>query len=148
MINASSYTNSTLFHNYPKIANKEDLSKIADLVCQAEELRNFAYSNQEWDTFETHYCVLGTVIPMSLIGEITTENLSYPPSTLNAIPPITFEQLEEDALRIIEDISIFEEIYDPIKACKLGLINQTKKKRDAKLKQLRKLVKAAKAGKS
>ncbi len=148
VMHTSSYTNSTVFHNYPKISKKELHSDIADLVCQAEELRNFAYSNQEWDTFESHYCILGTVIPMTLIGDIDITKLTYPPSTMVSISPVTFEQLQEDSIMIVRDTSIYSQLEDPVRACKLGLINQPKKKKDSKLKEVRKLIKSKKTQKS
>lgn len=160
---SSSYTNSAFFQNYPIIIKDdkitiENLSLISDLVCKAEEIRAYSYCNHVWDTFETKYCLLGTIFSSMLIGDdFSIENMVYPQNT--NLPKLNFEILEKDGLvlrniikpkffennKFVGDINSFNNeiinIYEPIRAYKLAAINDTKKSRDVFLKELRKKLK-------
>lgn len=95
---SSSYTNAAVFHNYPRLYKSKN-SELIDLICLAEELRSFTYANQEWENFETYYCVLGTILPMEFIGPIENNDLTYPPSIVNSVKELTFDQLQEESIK-------------------------------------------------
>lgn len=92
---SSAYTNATVYHNYPKMikqVQKAEARKVIDLICLAEELRNYAYSAQEWDIFEKYYSVIGTIMPMIIIGDIDDIKLTYPPN-ISIIADSDFDHL-------------------------------------------------------
>lgn len=144
LYHSSFYTNSTVFHNIP-ILNKNNnynTQKLYDLICYAEELRNFAYSYQIWNLFEIPYCIIGTVIPMTLIGnDFSIDNLSYPPSTIGN-NPFMFNRILRDAYDIHD--KNYDNVYDPIKSMKLINMTKTKKEKDVIFKEIKKSIKSKK----
>jgi hypothetical protein len=134
---SSSYTNSTLFHIYPNISKKNMHTTIIDLICLAEEIRNHSYTNQDWDTFENYYCIIGTIIPMYFIGTFT-KKLTYPPSI--TVQPENFENIEIDSILVSNNFNHIGLIEDPVKATKLAFIDSNKRIKDSKLKELKKII--------
>ncbi len=158
---ADMYTNSTIFHNYPKIIGMNEFSLkkmglISEMVCTAEEVRNYTYNNQTWDTLDECYGILGTIMPLTVTGPITNMDcFTYPPNYIsnwsrfdkieensyimkhiikpkyfpkNKFDPIDLESLKQD----------LKDIEDPVKSYKVGSILESTKDTNAFLNKFKK----------
>lgn len=142
---ADMYTNSTIFHNYPNMTSDiQKLDKTSEIICAAEEIRNYVCNNQIWDTMDESYGLLGTVYTLNIIGCVpNTDLFTYPPNYLSSYS--RFDKLDQDAYimkNIIkpkyfskkfdtENLESLQQdtkdIEDPIKSYKLGsLLESTK----------------------
>jgi hypothetical protein len=161
---ASTYTNSIMFYNYPAIMDKnmdkkteqnmlDSSSKIADMCCNADIMRDFAYSKQEWDRMEEIYCGIGTFGPLSLLGDFEEEDLNYPPS-YSKVNCSGFKKSYHDSvlLEIIigkffngnkfignreEFKKIIDTVDDPVASYKIGRLGDSNKKKTAFIRVLK-----------
>lgn len=161
---ASIYTNSTIFHNYPKLT--QDYSKIADLCCLANEYLNYAFANQQWGLIEQSCYLIGTIETLNEIGGNNNSNnnnnnnnnkLVYPPSIINK-DPIDFKLIELDGFKLMAIIPKYfngnkfignkekfqrelEYISDPIQSYKFANICEDSKKVSSFLREFKKWIK-------
>lgn len=169
LINASLYTNSTVFHNYPTVVKQmtgksndmELCSKVADLCTVSETVINYAFENQFWDILDDCYNTLGTIGPIEMMvkNELTFTKLTYPSSNLTVYKEddIEFKKLETESMMIkividkyfngnkfTGDIDEFnKEIKTfkyPIQAYKLANITNDQKKVTAFIREFKKKI--------
>jgi len=156
------YTNSTVFHNYPKLVkNISNASKISDLSCNAEEMIQFAFENQDWTSFEEMYCYIGTIAPLNIIKNLDTTKLSYPSSNLlyNKDEEGSFANQEKDSMilrilipkyfsgnkftgKLAEFKKDMKQIKDPVRGYKLAYMLTDEKKKTAFLREFKKILKS------
>lgn len=162
---ADMYTNSTIFHNYPKIIDKSKLSEseklkkmylMSEMVCSAEEVRNYACNNQIWDVLDGCYGILGTIMPLAVTEPITdTDYFTYPPNYIsnwsrfdkidqnsyimnNIIKPTYFPKNKFDPANLESLKQDLKDIEDPIKSYKVGSILESTKDTNAFLNKFKK----------
>jgi len=102
---SSLYTNSTIFHNYPELSNSTEMcSKIADMCCLSSEIIHYAFENQEWETLEESYNIIGTIGPVEYMTRngIKMDNLVYPSSniTVTKESEIAWDTLQEESIEV------------------------------------------------
>lgn len=113
LTHTSLYTNSTVFHNYPKIVDgirgePEDMeicSKVVDMCCASDAFIQYSFANQDWDSLEECYNTLGTIGPLELISrsDIEIGELTYPSSnlTVHKDDNLDFREVEKESMMIM-----------------------------------------------
>jgi len=122
LVRASLYTNSTVFHNYPSVIgvgphDMELCSRVAETCCFSEQMINYAFENQSWDTMEDIYNTTGTICPLGIIGQsgagqsAKLDKLTYPSSnlTVHKDDKLDFALLEKESMALKILIQIYFE---------------------------------------